>query len=728
MNKLFSLLVLNLIFIFASQAQLTQLTNQNLESCSEVRQMVKKGNLIFSKGRIGGIHKSNDTGTSWTYSAHGLDTFTNKIKDLIVFNNDLYVLMDNSRTENPVYKSSDNGVTWQYLGTSVTGLPSRPFNICSIGSANNKAFMIINIHDIYGYGHDSSYIYYSNNATNWNKGAFIGTGWGIEFIHNLSNSKMYFASDFNNVDSLMFTMDGNTIHGIPTTGIDRNEFRAYNVSGEPNGNTLYSIYNSSPYKFDSSTQTWNNIRTASIPSNVAFDMINSTDHLVFGFAFILPAFTATYYRSIDHGNTWTQITDTSIIPPAFLCEISDSQYIIPTQLGEIFYSSNHGASWTKKGNGYQNLSTTSITEVNNTLLVKKDIYGILRSTDKGQTWAYSNTGLSQAFWGLLFANSLFSHNNIAYTTIQPSMDSDTLHFCKSTNSGQSWTRLTNIPNYQRMKYAGESGNTLFMKFVDNDNDGNHDWDTACFFYKTTNAGDSWTLISQNFFTTTLNLKRVNGIFGDGSILYLFATTKDDKEVVCKSTNNGLTWTTIVFNHNIDRRLKTKYSRDNELELPIIDFDDNNMPLFVLTNNNQNPYFDSLFTISANHVVPLNTIGLPSNMSAFELKFNKGYWYISTTVGIYVSRDGINWYKEATTPYYLGMITLKMQFVEDDIFLGTFGNGVWKYTHKKVHAGADIYYCKGDSVTLTATAPDLNFTWCCGLGTNKSVTIAPTGIN
>ncbi|MEA3496301.1 MAG: T9SS type A sorting domain-containing protein, partial [Bacteroidota bacterium] len=117
----------------------------------------------------------------------------------------------------------------------------------------------------------------------------------------------------------------------------------------------------------------------------------------------------------------------------------------------------------------------------------------------------------------------------------------------------------------------------------------------------------------------------------------------------------------------------------------------------------------------------------ANMSAFELKFNKGYWYISTTVGIYVSMDGINWYKEATTPYYLGMITLKMQFVEDDIFLGTFGNGVWKYTHKKVDAGADIYYCKGDSVTLTATAPDLNFTWCCGLGTNKSVTIAPTGI-
>lgn len=80
---------------------------------TSVNRMIRAGNYLFT-GTTDGIFRSGDGGHNWTESSTG---FSKSANDFAVIGTDLYVAL----TDSAIYKSSDNGASWQpyHLGLTL---------------------------------------------------------------------------------------------------------------------------------------------------------------------------------------------------------------------------------------------------------------------------------------------------------------------------------------------------------------------------------------------------------------------------------------------------------------------------------------------------------------------------------------------------------------------------------------------------------------------------------
>ncbi|HEY63901.1 MAG TPA: hypothetical protein G4O02_04965 [Caldilineae bacterium] len=152
------------------------------------------------------------------------------------------------------------------------------------------------------------------------------------------------------------------------------------------------------------------------------------------------------YRSTDHGNSWTRIQE---LPDARWVLVSPGYPDDPTLFSgtgdELYRSTDAGEHWVQLTNApsYEVLAISPNFVADGTLFAADDQGHVYRSTDRGDTWTLSNTGIQPSFIAFDFA-------------ISPNFANDRTIFLagfgplyRSTDGGQTWTALTGShgPNY-----------------------------------------------------------------------------------------------------------------------------------------------------------------------------------------------------------------------------------------------------------------------------------------
>jgi photosystem II stability/assembly factor-like uncharacterized protein len=723
MKKILILICTILSFHFIAFSQLSQIADTSFLS-GEVKSMLTVGTDIYAYGDAGGIFKSSDGGKNWAFMSSNMDTNTNSVKDLIFFKNKFYAFLKLRNGFSKILSSSDSCQSWQDA-SNVSGLPNNHYHVEGIGTANNLAFLYLYTHDQSGQMRDSSVIYYSSDAVNWSKGGVVGENVYLDKLYHVNKNKLYISIEKNGDDQLLYTSDGIHIHSIPTTGLSSN-LDLYTFTVDRNNADIYVGNDGDPYRFDSVQNKWINIRGTGLNVNGSVDGITGDGNALFTYLIYMvgPNIVVETYRSVNKGGLWQAVTSSVGLPiPRIAVAVSDSNYVMGTQLNDIIYTYDTGYSWNVANSGYQNKVVGSLAEINDVLVTHNIVKGVIRSTDLGDTWSYCNTGLPQGMPGAYFPVETFTGGGKLFVTMEESPDAGQYDLYRSPNEGQSWNKITTVPPYKNMVYCGKNGNTFFMKFS-HEKPSEDWWDTTGFYYRTNDAGISWTNVGSNFFNSSaMNLAKVYGFVGDGNTVYLLGHEKTFMPVIYYSTNNGNNWNKVSRLPHAS--IKTKESWSSRVNMPIAATDSKGNFLFVSTYMMNDYSWDSLYSMTTVGISPVNTSGLPAGIVITDLDYFDGYWQMSTTIGLFASKNGIDWKQANTSNYYLGMNAYQMVKIEDQLFLGTMGNGIWKFKNEKLYLQDTIDICDGDSATLTASGADSNFTWCCGYGNSRTIKIKPT---
>ncbi len=705
MKKLNLLLSLILSGCFFANAQWSQLDHELFEGSDNVNGIMKKGSS-YIMATDGGVFKSNDNGASWAYSSTDLEQ-TNVVKNIVKFNNNLYLMDD----DNDIYLSTDNGDSWSPAVFS--DLPDNA-NIQSIGSANNKLFAII---QVWGdMGQDSLYIYYSSNGTSWTQGKYLeSNNKNVEFAY-LSNDSMYYLKD----DSLFYTKDGINVHDIKFDGLGTSQIdNSSSLTGEFHGKYIYYNKDNDVYRYDPDLQVWESKINGINPVGLGMvGGLNTTDSVAFVGTVYMAPLAAKLYRSTDHCNNWVEVTDHGIPIPIFregysVAQLSSADFVGGNVIGDIYYSLDTGLTWNNGTEGFLGRDNSGLFIKDNNFFTLQGQYGVIKSTDEGETWSYSNYGLDSIF-GIRFVREMFNIGDTIYLTSQLSPFDENLYLFRSEDNGANWEQMNTTPDSNYCLFAGRNGNTIIMKFFSDRN--GYDDETKNAYFRSSDGGNTWTNMSS--FITDLDISQVSGFSGKGDSLFLFARDNMWNDVSYVSTDDGDNWDQLTNNTFMGGSyLETTYG-NNGMSKVVMGFGGpGNRPViakkFYTMNNN---YIDSLLTLNEDTWVTIPATGLPENTSIRDIKYYKGCWYITTRQGMYYSNDNCYTWKEFdNTGIYKGMEDMSIVFNINDIFIGTSNNGIWKtsFIPETGVLGEDVEICASSDVELDAGSGHENYTWSTG---------------
>lgn len=254
------------------------------------------------------------------------------------------------------------------------------------------------------------------------------------------------------------------------------------------------------------------------------------------------------FYSPDYGNTWTSmmISASSNIWVYSIITDPSGNIFTGTFGGGIFFSSDNGINWIPRNNGLKSALVRDL------LLEDEYFYciaygaGLFRSTDEGLSWENINGSINNVYFNSIFRSGtglMFTGaNNKIYTSTD---NGDTWIFSadfpansftensagyifvaamgfgiyRTTNSGMSWENINNGITYQSiMQIEINSEDEVYALYPD-------------LFYKSTDNGDSWNLIS-----TGLAGEFRSFAIDHADDIYLGGTTG-----VFKSTDRGTNW-------------------------------------------------------------------------------------------------------------------------------------------------------------------------------------------
>ncbi|MFI5263500.1 MAG: hypothetical protein ACHQM6_03190, partial [Candidatus Kapaibacterium sp.] len=238
------------------------------------------------------------------------------------------------------------------------------------------------------------------------------------------------------------------------------------------------------------------------------------------------------YASTDDGQTWAPFSPNGGAPLAAYGNndiLGSASYPIPGGLqGMLSYSTNYGQTWTPDTLGWPSFSGLAglLVTVGSTIYGANGSTGVYQQTSPGALWTADTAGMTVG--GIPYSiNSLIASGNTLFA--------GTNGVFISTNQGASWTQATNgLPpplqsgNYPAVAGLTFSGSSVFAMIPHNGY-----FDSLYDFYRTTNAGQSWTKMnsaSQNLGYGTIPFT------ASGQSLFGVA----DKGVNV-STDNGATW-------------------------------------------------------------------------------------------------------------------------------------------------------------------------------------------
>lgn len=235
-------------------------------------------------------------------------------------------------------------------------------------------------------------------------------------------------------------------------------------------------------------------------------------------------------------------------------------------------------------------------------------------------------------------------------------------------------------------------------------------------YKTTNQGDSWTVISDNL-TGGINLQSLAIAKADPDVIY--AATYND---IYKTTNGGGTWTNITSGlpSNSITYISISPVNPDEIWITLSGYADGEKVYY--SNNggdNWQNYSDGLPNIPANCIV-------------YEENSNKAL-YVGTDLGIFYRNSSMpSWTNYSQDLPNVIVNELEIQYNVNKIRAATYGRGVWESDLFELVAppvanftASVLNACQGEVMfgSTSSGAPD-SYTWYFGDG-NISNEPAPT---
>lgn len=657
--------MVGLMLCIISQAQVISQYNDTTMHGGKIRDYAQNTTCVLVATE-GGIFKTTNSGQSWTNVSQTFDADAVGCRQIVCIGTDFYAMSENN-TGSAIYKSTNNGSMW-------TGLSISGWGPISIGKISTTLYAL-------GNNSNSGYLYSTTDGTNWTQKAMIwnntGQNGNCELL-SFNQTKLYIV--YNN--ALYFTSDGNTIDTVKTTGLTSGLNTNDNkIDGDATGN-LYYRGDNAVFKYNFTLKSWSDISTGKIASGFQIFDYSATDNNLFVLA-MNNTLGMKFYKSTDHGSTFTELTATGLALPMIgnIIEVSATNLIGNWMDDRILTSSNGGTSWTMPNTQYIASYTGNLIRSGTSLLFSREVRGLVRSTNSGTSWANANNGVP-GFGGIAyFVNDIIQVKDTLFSFCQSDPNTNAVSLYKSSNNGTSWTSApipspyTNATEYW---FAGKSDSALFVSYLDTNN-------LSYPLIVSFNNGASWTKPGSSNPTTPIYLK------GPKKCLFAcYATSNnswDDFSNIWKTTNFGGSFTDIntgnMFNNNV--LIKRLLEKNGDKGNMMMDHDTiNNFAVFVVRDRTIGSGLDKLFSynFSTNAWSEIITSGLTFDYLANCIKYiGNNTWLLATSTGLYRSTNsGVNWTMVHTqASWQNGIVVNSIQMIGNKVFLGTLANGVWYIT-------------------------------------------------
>ena len=452
-----------------------------------------------------GIFRSVDSGNNWSpVNIFSQDT---SIGALAASSGSILL----AGTRSGVLRSTDGGLNW-YLSNS--GLPDT--NVTALAS-DSLGTLFLGLSPSYGVG-QARLFNSTDNGSTWFQ---ISPDW-------LNNTY---------VRSILVTNTGSIFVGTSPRGIFRTTDGGIN---------------------------WTQVNSGLVDTSVYAIAVNHNGDLFVGTASFSTSTGGSVFRSTDNGTTWVQVNSGLGNPDVLSLTVNSSGDIFAgTLLLGMYRSTNNGTSWTPINVGLTDSSVIDLTMGSGNKIFAATFDGVFSSADNGENWLQGNAGLlntdvyclRQSSTGTLLAGTFrggvfrstdqganWTQSNNGLTTIRSkivnafAVKQNGMVFAgtrgrifRSEDDGATWITPANngLTSTWINKLAVNTTGEVFAATQDSG------------IYRSTNDGQSWTKIygdSQRIAVYSLAINRQGHIFA--------GTYRSFDERFIRSTDNGLTWTTL----------------------------------------------------------------------------------------------------------------------------------------------------------------------------------------
>lgn len=264
------------------------------------------------------------------------------------------------------------------------------------------------------------------------------------------------------------------------------------------------------------------------------------------------------YRSYDEGNTWEIITNSNIQNISDFKAVTSQFYLCSSGIYGIYVSLDAGISWTQANNGLTNLYVSSIEyDPNGNIYAGTRKKGVFKATTPYNSWQPTSNGLYHSniselqfsvtnkllavpYSGGVYYLDYISNEWYQYPIIHTRINS-------ITTNPQNETMFA-VP-YEQGIYRKKTTDSLWLpingsftpdqiKCVAANNSGTVYKGTTAGVYKSTNDGDLWTFTGLYYYL--VNYLSIT----DSGTLYAVCEDWLSSHFLFKSTDNGNTWTLI----------------------------------------------------------------------------------------------------------------------------------------------------------------------------------------
>jgi photosystem II stability/assembly factor-like uncharacterized protein len=500
--------------------------------------------IIFAAHASGGVHKSTDAGVTWTPITDDLPVLTIGAIALDPTDPDIiYVGTGEANAHSfswfgmGMYKSTDGGSSWSYIGLEETRYIGR----IVVDPLNPSRLWVAGTGSLFG---TDSYrgVYRSlDGGMTWeNKLSVTDSTSAIDIVIDPAKPDTIFAAMWERVRGLTYRQSGGWTSGI-WRSYDGGDTWTELTSGLPKGydvgriglslcasnpSVIYAIYDMwqayevQVYKSTNGGDYWS--RT----NDGALEDIHSSFGWYFGQIRVDPsnsdrvfAMGVPFYRSENGGSSWSEVGSSNHVDHhAMVFDPTDNSNIYEGNDGGIYFSTNSGSSWTK----LYNQPTNQFYAIEIDYLNPQRLYG---GTQDNGTLRTPTGGVSD--WEPIFGGDGF------YCNVDPT-DSDVIYveyqfgnLYKTTDFGGSWDWAMDGIDNSRTNWS----TPVVMDPADNQ--------TLYYgsyrVYKTTDGANWWNAISGDL---------TGGNHGGGfGTITTIAVSPTDSDVLYVGTDDSNVWVT-----------------------------------------------------------------------------------------------------------------------------------------------------------------------------------------
>jgi len=668
---IFSIVLFFVVFNNPIKSQLIQMKNNFLAGVHAIsfNQIAKNPiNNAVMLCNNGGLFITYDYGNNWENCSKNINKITRIAKNVVFVNNTFITLLQTF----PFFKS----ILYKYTGNNdweeINTLPSNKYLYNTIGTLNNNLVVLFN-------KNDSTFISFTSDLTNWSSPILIYPyfPYGELLFINFTNNVLFLY--INNL--LLYTSNLVTFDTVTTNGLTTNYLESWNLKGDTLGNIYYKDDQTPTniYKYDFNTKQWINITPPNNLENYMLVDIEAVANKLILYYINFLQNDIKFMISEDGGNTFSYL-NINLFPPVLFYpyHIQGDKYIALDLSYNLIYSFDGMNTWNYPQTPIYTVSTANLINVNNNLFFNKSNVGIVKFDIINNNWNYANSNLPSLLGYVYFIYQLNSSINSIYC-INYNFFENQFYIFRSNDLGGSWNNI-NFPftgNISWPQFSGNIKNKIFLSGYDNLNNNFK-------LYAFNEETNTW-----EEFNTNPSLTGRTFIFNKGQYTLLFEETEpynyfkngylynqQNQTVQEIFYSNSITLDYIRIKRNI-------FSFDDwwNLDNAIIDIDTiNNYFITVLLDYSNEKHILVKYDLNNNTFTQITPIGLPENFNpTYIINYSSNAWLLATTQGIYRSTDGgNNWNIFYNQDEWLdGMIVNKLIPINNDLYLGTLANSLWK---------------------------------------------------